>query len=173
MKLKLSDYSNIADVVAATAIVLSLIYVGIQVSDNTQATRSATANSATAITISAYNAITSSTETSDVWFRGMTNPSALNDAEKTQYILSFHIFMLAFQNSYYLSKEGTLDAEIQESVTETLHGVSRLPGFKMYWLQRGKLFMSEFRNYVDEFSDSDLDESGVLLYRISDEKLVE
>jgi len=44
MKLKLSDMSNVADVVSAIAIVISLIYVGLQVSDNTKGTRSATAN---------------------------------------------------------------------------------------------------------------------------------
>ena len=169
MKLKLSDYSNIADIVAAVAIVLSLIFVGTQVSDNTQATRSATANAATAITVSAYTAITSSTEASNVWFRGLTDPSSLNDAEKTQFILSSHTFILAFQNSYFLSKEGTLDVEIQASITENLHGVKQLPGFKLYWSQRRLLFMKEFRDYVDEILDSDASSSGAVLYRNSDE----
>ncbi len=51
MKLKLSDMSNVADVVSAIAIVISLVYAGLQVSDNTKATRSYTANGATALTV--------------------------------------------------------------------------------------------------------------------------
>lgn len=170
MKLKLGDLSNIADVVAAVAIVLSLIYVGIQVSDNTQATRSATANSATAITVSAYTAVTNNIKASDVWFRGLTNPSLLNDAENTQFILQTHTFMLAFQNSFYLSIEGTLDREIQESMTENIEGVKKLPGFQLYWSQRRMLFMKRFREYVDKVAARDGSVNATKLYRKSEEK---
>lgn len=36
MKLKLSDWASIAEVVGAIAIVISLIYVGVQVNDSTR-----------------------------------------------------------------------------------------------------------------------------------------
>ena len=44
MKLKLTDIANIAEVISATAIIVSLIYVGVQVADSTRAVRSASAN---------------------------------------------------------------------------------------------------------------------------------
>ena len=52
MKHKLSDYALIAEIISAFAIILSLIFVGFQLSDNAAATRSATANATTASTSS-------------------------------------------------------------------------------------------------------------------------
>jgi hypothetical protein len=171
MNLKLSDISNIADVVSAVAIVISLIYVGLQVSDNTRATRSATANSATAISVSTFTAVSSSTESASVFHRGMTNPSLLDDGERTQFIFMVHTAYLAFQNSYYLSKEGTLDAEIQESLSQSIMAVKDQPGFRLYWAQRRSFLMKEFRNYVDERIDSDIIHEASEMYSGSGEKL--
>ena len=41
MKTSLSDFAQIAEIISAVAIVLSLIFVGFQLSDNAAATRSA------------------------------------------------------------------------------------------------------------------------------------
>lgn len=150
MKSKLSDIANIAEVVSAIAIVISLVYVGLQVSDNTRATRSATANSATAITISAFSVASSSTETAGVFYRGMNDPSLLNDAERTQFILIVHTAFLSFQNSFYLAQEGTLDAEVQSTLTASIAAVKDQPGFKLYWAQRRSFMLKDFRDYVDE-----------------------
>lgn len=161
MKLKLSDMSNVADVVSAIAIVISLVYVGLQVSDNTKATRSSTANGATALTVSAYSLISSSAESASVFHRGMRDPSLLDDGERTQFIFMVHTAFLSFQNSYYLSKEGTLDDEIQTTLTETLMASKDQSGLKLYWNQRRSFFMKEFREYVDELiAKEDIHESS-------------
>ena len=122
MKLKLSDYSNIADIVAAVAIVLSLIFVGTQVSDNTQATRSATANAATAITVSAYTAITSSTEASNVWFRGLTDPSSLNDAEKLNLFCQATHSYWPFKTVIFYQKKEHLMSRYRRRLQRTFTG---------------------------------------------------
>ena len=46
MKTKLSDLASVAEIVGAFAVVISLLYVGIQVNDSTKAARSAAANDA-------------------------------------------------------------------------------------------------------------------------------
>ena len=54
MKLKLSELASIAEIIGAFAVVLSLIYVGVQVNDNAGAVRSAAANDANVATQSWY-----------------------------------------------------------------------------------------------------------------------
>ncbi len=46
MKIKLSDFASIAEIIGAFAVVISLIYVGVQVNDSAGAVRSASANDA-------------------------------------------------------------------------------------------------------------------------------
>jgi len=46
LKLKLAEWASIAEIIGAVAVIVSLIYVGLQVNDNTAAVRSAAANDA-------------------------------------------------------------------------------------------------------------------------------
>ena len=46
LRLKLSEWASIAEIIGAIAVIVSLIYVGYQVNDNTSAIRSAAANDA-------------------------------------------------------------------------------------------------------------------------------
>lgn len=57
MKSKLSDIASIAEIIGSVAIVVSLIYVGVQVNDSTRAVRSANANDISAAIADWYNVV--------------------------------------------------------------------------------------------------------------------
>ena len=54
MRLKLSEWASVAEIVGAFAVIVSLVYVGYQVNDNTSAIRSAAANDASVAMQSSY-----------------------------------------------------------------------------------------------------------------------
>ena len=56
---------------------------------------------------------------------------------------------MGFQNSYLLSKEGTLDPEVREAVTFAIVAVKDLPGIDRYWRQRRGFLHRGFADYVD------------------------
>ena len=150
MKLRLKDIAVIADVIGALAIVISLIYVGIQVNDSTRAVRSATANETSAAISSWYVEIGSNPQATRVFLNGVANPESLSKEETAQFIYMMHGLQLEYQAAFWLSQEQTLDIELQESLTSTIAGVRDQPGFKMYWAQRRDLFEPGFRTYVDD-----------------------
>ena len=164
--MNLQDLASLGEIVGGFAVLATLVYLVVELRDNTRATRSASASEATSITVAAYAAITSSTETSGVWYRGMTSPSSLSKEENVQFILLAHTAMVAFQNTYYLSKEGSLDLEMQSSITENLLTTKDQPGFELYWSQRRLFFMSEFRAYVDELVQRSETSSASAIWRI-------
>ncbi len=149
MSQKLSDWANIAEIIGATAIVISLIYVGIQVNDSTRAVRSATANETSAALSAWYAQLGTNPQASTVFLNAMTNPESLSREEAFQFVVQLHGLMMEYQAAYYLSQEGTLDTELQESITNTLLGVKDLPGFALYWGQRRDLFKASYREYVE------------------------
>lgn len=154
MKLKLSEIASVAEVIGAVAIVVSLIYVGIEVNDSTRAVRSATANETSAALSSWYAQMGTNPQAIQMFGTGMTNPESLSRDEFLQFLFQMHGLMLEYQAAYYLSREGTLDAELQEATTNTLLGVRDLPGFILYWEQRKGLFRADFRQYVEELVQS-------------------
>ena len=149
MKYKLSDIASIAEIIGAVAIVLSLIFVGVQLKDSTRATRSATANEAISTLTAWYAEIGTDEQTSSLFWNAMADPEARTPEEWFQFTMVFHGIMLTFQNSFYLANEGTLDEEIHQSMTEVLVGVKDQPGLHRYWRQRRSIFYRDFQDYVD------------------------
>jgi hypothetical protein len=147
--MKLQDLASVAEIIGGVAVVISLIYVGIQVNDSTSAIRSAAASDATATMQSWYIEMGTNRQASDVWFNAMTSDEPLAARDEFQFMMSMHVAILGMQNSYLLVKEGTLDPEFREAVATAIVAVKDLPGMARYWRQRRGFFHTEFAKYVD------------------------
>jgi len=165
MKLKLSELASIAEIIGAFAVVISLIYVGVQVNDSAGAVRSASANDANVAVQSWYLQIGSDQQTSELFYEALTSEETLSNQEEFQFLMMFHGVFLAFQNSYLLAEEGTIDVELRDALTVAILGVKDLPGMRRYWRQRKTYLHSEFADYVDQLLKQETDAS-VDIYRL-------
>ena len=150
MKYKLKDIALIAEIFGGIAIFISLIFVGVQLKENTKETRSATATATIATMASWYGDIGNNQQSSMLFYKFLATPDSIPKDQKIQAIYNLHSMFLIFQNSYYLVKEGTLDPSIQESLTVVIKGVRDQPGMLYYWKTRKTIFFKDFRAYVDE-----------------------
>ena len=155
MKIKLKKLALFTEIIGGIAILVSLIIVIIQLRENTRATRSATATAIIGTMTDWYVTVGSDSETSQSFYRFLTNPESISKEEQLQHILSLHGQFLTFQNSYYLSLEGTLDKRIPESLNQIIAGVKDQPGFLVFWNARKSIFFKEYRDYVDGIIKSD------------------
>jgi hypothetical protein len=149
MKIKLTEWANIAEIVGAVAIIISLLYVSIQVRDSTSAIRSTATNDAATAMQSWYLEMGSNRQASDIWFNAMTSSDPLSTNDEFQFMFMHHAVMLGFQNSYLLAEQGTLDAGYRDSITFALVAVKDLPGMDRYWRQRRGFLHRGFAEYVD------------------------
>ena len=159
MKLNLSEMSSIAEIIGAFALVISLIYVGVQVNDSTGAVRSAAANDANVALQNWYIEIGSDQQTSELFYEALTSEEALSNKEEFQFMMIFHGVYLAFQNSYVLAEEGTIDTKLRDALTVAILGVKDTPGMRRYWRQRKSYLHSDFADYVDELLTQDTNPS--------------
>ena len=167
MKSKLVDLASIAEIIGAFAVVISLIYVGVQVNDSVSAVRSASANDANVAVQNWYLQIGSDPQTSRIFYDGLTSKEPLPTHDECQFLMMFHGAFLAFQNSYLIAAEGTIDVELLNALTGAIVLVKDLPGTERYWRQRKSTFHSAFVNYVDELLGQDTI-SAMDLYRNSE-----
>jgi hypothetical protein len=149
VRLKLSEWANVAEILGAVAVIVSLIYVGYQVNVNTSAIRSAAANDASVAMQTWYLEMGSNRQSSDMWFNAMTSPEPLATHDEFQFMMMMHAVLLGMQNSYLLSREGTIDVEFREGITIAIVAVKDLPGMRRFWRQRKGFFHSGFAEYVD------------------------
>ena len=168
MKAKLSDLASIAEIIGAFAVVVSLIYVGVQVNDNSSAVRSAAANDANAAMQNWYLEIGSSQQTSELFYRALTSPEALPDEQEFQFLMMMHGVFLGFQNSYLLAEEGTIDTDLRQSLTKSIGGIRLLPGMQRYWRQRKSYLHTGFAEWVDVTLENFDGDVSVDIYRTSE-----
>lgn len=165
MKLKLSELASIAEIIGAFAVVISLVYVGVQVNDSAGAARSASANDANVAMQDWYLQIGSSQQTSELFYRALMSEEALSNEEEFQFLMMMHAVFLGFQNNYLLAEEGTIDMELRESLTMAISGVRNLPGMKRYWRQRKSYLHSGFVEWAEQIFVRDTD-VPVDIYRL-------
>ena len=165
MKLKLSELANIAEVIGAFAVVVSLVYVGVQVNDSNSAVRSASVNDANVAVQEWYMQIGSDMQTSRLFYGALMSDEALTNEDEFQFIMMFHGVFLAFQNSYLMSEEGTIDSELVDGLTGAILAVKDTPGMKRYWRQRRATLHPRFVRYVDELLKQE-GETPMEIYRV-------
>ena len=161
MKYSLKKTALITEIIGGIALFISLIFVGVQFRENTIATKSATANAANAITVSWYNEAGNSAQSSQLLWDYIKDPKSITTgAEKFQATILMHGLILSFQNKYYLASEGTLDQDVQESLTASISAIKNQPGWQEYWNNRESHFFVEFRDYMNSIltSESKVDE---------------
>mgnify|MGYP001826468288 CR=1 FL=1 len=146
------DRKNLIEIVGLSAVVLSLIFVGLEVNESTRATRSATAAETTATIAEWYTALGSDQEASSVLRRFVTDPHSLTIEEQFQAVMNIHALMLILQSSFYLEEEGTLSPQIRRSLTMAM---TSEPGIRFYWEQRKPIFVNEdFIAFIEQlFAD--------------------
>ena len=130
---RLQRWALAAEIIAASAVVVSLGFVGIQLRESVRATKSATANAANTATSAWYTTIGNDGEASSLFYRYMTDFDSLNEEEKFQMIMNLHGVLLTSQNAYYLMQEGTLEQDLQTTIAAPIHAIKNLPGWKYYW----------------------------------------
>ena len=162
----LGNWALVAEIVGSVAVVVSLIFVGVQLRANTSATRSATASAASSATSAWYNAMGTSAQASELFFNFMNDPDSLTSAERLQAVLAVHGALVNFQTSFLLANEGTLDNQIKDAILEAVVVVKDKPGFKYYWEQRRAFFYDEFQDYVEQLMKVERTTSNdILSYR--------
>ena len=146
----LQDWANLAEIIGTAAIIFSLLFVGLQIADNTKEMRSSAAHNATESLQNWYVEIATNSQAAQVFRRGMNDPSELSQDEAFQYLLNVHSATLAYQHVFFIGAEGTLDTSLYQAMTATMEAVVSTRGFQWYWKQRANFFTTEFCGFVDE-----------------------
>lgn len=142
--------NSMVEVITVLAIIISLVFVGLEMNENTKATRSAIAAEMTATISDWYIAMGSDLEMAANFRQFIIDPDLLTPDEQYQAIMTFHSLMVTLQSSFYLEEEGTLDPYIRRSFTEVIYAVGATKGIQYYWEQRKAIFVNkDFIKFVE------------------------
>ncbi len=151
MKMKLTDWASIAEIIAAIGVIFSLIFVGLQINEGNQETRAATIQAASDAEAFMIATIVNHSET---WNKVVTGALLESGAETRKGINLYNFLMVDTENRYHQFHSGFLDAASWEGRLSILQPIVRLPIFKIWGESFGaKGHSAEFLELLDSLAE--------------------
>ena len=148
--MNLNDLANIGQVIGAVAVVVSLFYVAHQIRQNTNAVRSATAQTVHEHFANWYHLLASDPVLSQIAAQGLRDYTSLLEQERVRFIAAFMSFLSYSQNAFLKWREKMLESALWMGWELLIMNLVSSPGGKEFWKERGYLFGEEFRRHVED-----------------------
>ena len=149
-----ANISDIAQTLAAVATVLSLLFVGLQIRQNTRATRAA-AHHNVSDSLNALNVMfAGSGDVTKIWLTGMQDRKALSPEEKWRFDSMMRAYMHVCETMFVQTELGSGDDSIRLAEEEGIRTVMASPGSREWWDENPYGFCAEFRSYVEGLAPS-------------------
>ncbi|PSB43227.1 hypothetical protein C7B80_24920 [Cyanosarcina cf. burmensis CCALA 770] len=139
---------SFTSIIQTIAVIISLVYVSIQIRDGAKAVKSQTYQSIITAYAEIEARIGQDAETARIYHIGCEYPDKLNAEEKirfTQLICSIFNF---FENLHYQYKTGLLEESLWSGWCQLMKNKLDNPGIKEYWQDNSYLYSKDFREYV-------------------------
>jgi hypothetical protein len=147
--MSLNDRANIGQVIGAIAVVISLIYVALQIRQNTNAVRSATAQTVHEHFAKWYHLVAADDELAQIVPKGLRDYGSLSEKERVRLVATFMAFLSYSQNAFLKWREGLLAPSLWRGWELVIMNLVCAPGGKAFWKERAYMFGDEFRRYIE------------------------
>ena len=140
--------SAIAEVLGMAAVVVSVLYLAVQVRRQTKEIRTAAIHETTQNYTEAVTPYLDP-QLADLWARGTQDFESLTDGERIQMISAFTINLRSFQDAFYQAEAGRLDADVWQGIVNFYAAVLSTPGASRIWELRKSSYSRRFQEFAD------------------------
>ena len=147
--LTLEQASYLAEIIGVVAVVVSLVYVALQVKQNTRAVRLNTVHMVTEDWRDTTAVITGNGDLAEILTRAFADASSVSGGDKLRYYVFMHNFIKMFENAYYQHGDGALDEHYWSGIKKWFINLTDVPGVNSYWQERKNVYAEEFQHFMD------------------------
>lgn len=140
--------SAISQLISSIAVVLSLLYLAVQVHRSTRVAKIAAQDSAATALRDVTKPFMENEQLSRIWQTGLENLNALSREEQARFFHAAYQFLKAFETIHFHFAYGLLDMQLWEGWRELLRHYIVAPGIAHYWKLRYELFSKRFQQFV-------------------------
>lgn len=145
--------SAFGEMVGAVGVIISLVYVGMQIRHNTKAMMATSAREAVAAMRDFNKSMVEDISIARIFRLGAEDLANLNEDERGQFGHILFNFFKTAEELHYQYLQGTLDPEIWKSWRAIVGMFASSPGFLEYWEMRKSFFTPAFQAEHDTWKD--------------------
>ena len=142
--------SAISQLVGSIAVVVSVLYLAVQLRSSTRVAKVAAMDAAAAALRDVTKPFMENAELARLWRIGLENLEALSAEDQARFFHAAHQFLKALETIHYHYVYGLLDLQLWSGWRELLHHYVASPGIKFYLDRRGAVFSGRFRQFISE-----------------------
>lgn len=145
----LQSLANIGEIVGAAAVVLSLIYVAVQIRQNTQAQRTENYSRTLDRLAGMQSMLSQDGEIAGIFSKGVTDTSKLTPTERVRFTWSMYELFGAFEFMFHASRTDAIPEEVWRRWSSAVAWWLTFPGIQTWWNARPIPFTDSFTEFVE------------------------
>jgi hypothetical protein len=146
--MSLSALASLGSFVSGFSVLISLIYLGLQVRQTERNQEISIRHSRVSRTVDLHLAL-ADPAVANAWFHGSANPQQLTQIELSQFINLCRAHFFHFEDSFYQREEGLLNDDAFETVVAGARLLTRSPGIRAAWKLARANFGGPFLKFMD------------------------
>ncbi len=138
----------IGEIVGAAAVVVSLLYLGIQIRAQTRQSKIAAMHEVSAGFRDVVGYFDDA-EKAKLFIRALDENAELEEHEQFQLMVGCQRGFRVWEEAYYMHRAGNLDAKNWDGMNRQFQSFFAMPAFKRTWSLRSEFYGEEFRQMVE------------------------
>jgi hypothetical protein len=158
----LQTLANIGEIIGAVTVVLSLIYLAVQIRQSTQAQRTENYSRALDRLAAMQSSLSQDDEFSLMFTKGAVDTSKLTPRERIRFTWSLYEVFGAFEFMFHASKTNAIPEEVWRRWSSAVAWWLTFSGVQAWWSSRPIPFTDSFTSFVEsllEDNPTDVDSS--------------
>lgn len=164
--MSIEELGSAGEFLSSIAVLVSLIYLAVQIRRSTEAAQTATYQSVVSDFGALNRAVASTPELAMLFVNAMEDYGSLSASEKARVSQLYFAVFHYFENMYYQYQKGYLESEVWEGWKRLMLTYHSRPGFQAWWVLRRDVFSKSF---VDFLSVEKLDKPVASYYDVIQE----
>ena len=139
----------ISQLIGTLALIVSLIYVAVQIRQNTQTAKLNSAQNLSHELRESLALLASDAGLSDIHLRAMQNIDNLTAPEKFRFYIFLNNVFRVYENAHYQFTQGTVDPSVWSGIFGNMNATKATSGYQVFWRDRKNIFGKQFQDFYD------------------------
>lgn len=149
MTINWDAFGALAEALGAIAVILSVLYLAIQIRSQTREARLAATRDLSTETRRVLEAIALDHEFSEIYQAGLYDYEGLPDNDRMRVSYMYRSFLLICEQQYLHTKHGSIDPMYLDSAVRIYLQFLKAPGVQQFWQLSKASFSDDFSTYLD------------------------
>ncbi len=153
--MNLEYWANVAEVVGLGLVIVTFIYLSVQIRQSSRAMHSQSAQGIHNTFMEGFKMLCHDDELNRVYRIGILNPEDLTSDEEAKFHAFLGYFTASMYNAHHHHITLSVDRDVTSSWLEGYKQVYKTPGFRKFWPQRRHFYSQKFQDYVESVQAED------------------